>query len=459
MLELAFQYDTGAKSTWRNTMNCADTGAVMQDKRAMLLKSYEEGNREFCGWQLDGIDLSNCILDDIDLSRASLVGANLRSASMKSSILTEAKLSQASLSRANLSKADISRADFTNTDLVGIDLRKSLARATNFTHALMLRSRLDDADCLGAIMVDINATAARMESANLECVDFSGAAMMNCVLTGASCSWANMTDTRLNWAQMSWCKLEAADLEQANLTGANLRGANISFANLDQAILTGADLYFANISGALVPADIQPARVASLRLTNQTFTRSNWSKKTLYEWQQRGAIIIDFESLPRDVLTYVRKGECNLRIYFSTTCSPNGQVALEALMTHISPDADTLRILSVSNDAGKSVVAFYAPNPHTIDVFTSALRNKTWTSDREALEQRYRDSCVTREKSVDIIAELENLASHIFHIQALVPIANDDKTKQLQMRLDPCEIIGDKAQISWSSVSLPKVSR
>ena len=416
----------------------------MQDKRAMLLKSYEEGNREFCGWQLDGIDLSNCILDDIDLSRASLVGANLRSASMKSSILTEAKLSQASLSRANLSKADISRADFTNTDLVGIDLRKSLARATNFTHALMLRSRLDDADCLGAIMIDINATAARMESANLECVDFSGAAMMNCVLTGASCSWANMTDTRLNWAQMSWCKLEAADLEQANLTGANL---------------TGADLYFANISGALVPADIQPARVASLRLTNQTFTRSNWSKKTLYEWQQRGAIIIDFESLPRDVLTYVRKGECNLRIYFSTTCSPNGQVALEALMTHISPDADTLRILSVSNDAGKSVVAFYAPNPHTIDVFTSALRNKTWTSDREALEQRYRDSCVTREKSVDIIAELENLASHIFHIQALVPIANDDKTKQLQMRLDPCEIIGDKAQISWSSVSLPKVSR
>ena len=128
-------------------------------------------------------------------------------------------------------------------------------------------------------------------------------------------------------------------------------------------------------------------------------------------------------------------------------------------MTHISPDADTLRILSVSNDAGKSVVAFYAPNPHTIDVFTSALRNKTWTSDREALEQRYRDSCVTREKSVDIIAELENLASHIFHIQALVPISNDDKTKQLQMRLDPCEIIGDKAQISWSSVSLPKVSR
>lgn len=459
MLESAFLYDTGAKSAWRNTMNGADTGAVAQDKRAALLKSYGEGNRKFNGWQLDGVDLSNCVLDGVDLSHASLVGADLRSASMKSAILSEANLSRALLSRANLSQAVISRADFTRTDLVGVDLRKAIARAANFTQALMLRARFDDADCLGAIMIDVNATAARMESANLECVDFSGASMINCVLTGASCSWANMTDARLNWAQMNWCKLEAADLEQANLTGASLRGANLSFANLDQAILTGADLYFANLSGALVPGDVQPARISSLRLTNQTFTRSNWTRKTLYEWQQRGAIIIDFESLPRDVLAYIRRGECNLRVYFSTTCSPNAQVALEALMTHISPGTDTLRILSVSNDSGKSVVAFYAPNPHTIDVFTSALRNQSWKNERAALEQRYRESCVTREKSVDILAELENLTAHISHIQALVPVSSDDKTKQLQLRLDPCEIIGDKAQISWSSVSLPKVSR
>lgn len=440
-------------------MNCTDTGAAPQDKRAMLLQSYQDGNRDFSGLQLDGIDLSRCNLEGIDLSKATLVGANLNSANLRGANLSEANCSKAVLSRANLSEADISRANMSDADLVGADLRKSLARAAAFTHALLLRARFNDADCLGAIMAGVNATAAQFESANLECVDFTGAAMMNCILTGASCSWANMTDARLNWAQMSWCKLEAADLEQANLTGANLRGANLSFANLDQAILTGADLYFANISGACVPADTQPARIASLRLSVQTFARSGWNKRTLSEWQQRGAIIIDFESLPRDVQTYLRKGECNLRIYFSAQCPPEAQIALEALMACVSPDPDGMRILSVSNKPQKSVVAFSAAQPDAIDAFAAMLRNKSYLADREAIEQKYRESCATRDKSIDIIAQLETLSSHIFHIQALVPVSDDDKTKQLQLRLDPCEVVNDKTQISWSSVSLPKVSR
>lgn len=461
MLELAHKDDTGATSTWRKIMDHSGNGALSQNSREALIQSYKSGNRDFKNWQLDGVDLSECCLNDADLSQASLIGANLRASQLQNANLSQANLANATLSRAKLSRSDLSRANLSNADLVGADLSGSLARAANFSNALMLRTRLNDADCLGAIMSGINATAAQFESANLECVDLTGAAMMNANLTGASCSWANLSDSKLHWAQMPWCKLEAADLEQANLTGACLRGANLSFANLDQVILTGADLYFANISGALVPPNVQAARVSSLRLTCQTFTRSHWSAQTLSEWQQRGAIIIDFKSLPRDVLTFIRKGECNLRIYFSIPCTPNGQIALETLITHITHDSEALRILSVSNnpDSGKSVVAFFAPDPKTVDILQSTLRNKTWKNDGDALKQLYEDSCASRDKNVDIFAELDALSAHIYHIQALIPISNDDKTEQLQIRLEPCDKLDEKAQISWSSVTLPKVTR
>ena len=44
-------------------------------------------------------------------------------------------------------------------------------------------------------------------------------------------------------------------------------------------------------------------------------------------------------------------------------------------------------------------------------------------------------------------------------IQALVPISDDDLTKKLQARLSKDMFVPDKAEISWSHVSLPKVER
>lgn len=461
MTNASLEAIAGNHGAWSNDMERIER-TIQRSGRESLLATYAAGGREFRDWNLDGQNLRDCDLSGADFEGSSFVGADLTNANLRGGKFSRCDFTRATLSRAILLESDISWATMPDADLVGADLRRTHARAVNLTKALMIRARLNDADCLGAMMSGVNATAAQMESANLECVDMSGSALMNANLTGANCSWANLSDARLNWAQLCWCNLEAADLEQANLTGASMRGANMSFSNLDEAVLTGADFYFATLSGALLPNEMVSARLSSVRLTSQTYTRSNWSRELLREWQQHGAMILDFEALPRDVQSFLRKGECNLRIYFKGTISDDEQMALEALIAHLTRNAGDLRILSVFNDQGKSQIAFYCHEPGLIDLFVSTLREKTWNHDSDSLEKRFRESEASRHKDLDILARLDQLASEICHIQALVPVSKDDKTRQYQIRLDACEScenLNEKTQISWSSVSLPKVSR
>lgn len=449
------------QSTRQSASNAEPPDTVEEiDIRNKLLSDYQKGERNFCGKKLSHIDLSACTLDGSDFSDADFTGANLCGASLKNAKLIHTDLTGAKLSRATLQSADVSRAIFTNADLVGADLRHAIARAADFSNALMLRARFSDSDCLGAFMTAVNATAAQFETANLECTDLSHAVMMNANLNGANCAWANITDTRLNWAQMNWCNLEAADMELANLTGVSLRGANLSFSNLDQAILTGADLYFANLSGAKLPESLPVSmRIASSRITFQSFTRSNWTKEQLRDYQNRGAIILDFDAFPRDVLTFIRKGNCNLRIYFDTVVDNRTQIALETLIACLVNETQSLQILSVSTHDQKSQVAFRSSDPDNIDKLVTALREHTWHNKKNIIREKFDLSYASNDKSIDVFALLDHLSANIKHIQALVPVSKDDKTKQLQSKLEPYDKLDETTQISWSSVSLPKVSR
>ena len=429
--------------------------------RGEFLSRYGQGERNFAGWRLDGLDLGGTDLRGIDLSGASLVGTNLGGARLDGSDLTRSDLTHACLSRAILCDADLGWSKLSHAELVGTDFRRTKARAVNFTGALLLRARMNDADCLGAIMTGVNATAAQMESVNLECVDLSGSVLMNANLCGANLSWANLTDARMNWATLSWCLLEAADLENANLTGACLQAANLSFANLVGAVLTGADLYFANLSGALLPKEpIHAARISSARLTSQTYSRSLWPRALLREWQAKGAILLDFEAFPRDVQQYIREGECNLRVYFTIPVEKDYRTALEVLIFHIMHDETTLRILSIANEKGRGHVAFYSAAPEHIEAMISAIRERTWMHDGQALRQEFLDYQKRfHAPDLDIIRALNDLADHVCHIQALVPVTDEDKTAQLQARYTAQECGERRAQISWSSITLPKVGR
>ena len=429
--------------------------------RSELLSAYARGERDFSKRNLVGIDLSNCDLSGSDFSGCLLSGAKFGGSNLRKVNLSRADLTEANLSRADLTDSDLSWCKLSHAEMVGAHMNHVHARGANFSNVLMIRARLNDADCLGANFSGVNATAAQLDSANLECAVLTRAVMMNASLCGANCSWANLSDTRLNWANMSWCLLEATDLEFANLTGVNLRAANLSFANLRDAILTGADLYFANLSGAYLDAEhVQAARISSARLTSQTFTRSGWSRELLREWQQKGAVILDFSALSHDVQDFIREGECNLRMYFSIPVTFESQLAIETLIAYLGERASELRVLSISSEDYGGYVAFYSPQPPEVESFISAMHHRIWQDDQSGFVERYLSFNKTpRIPQFDIVQQLNELAAHIMQIQALVPISDDDLTKKLQARLSKDMFVPDKAEISWSHVSLPKVER
>ncbi len=429
--------------------------------RETLVLALGQGRRDFSNCCLDNQDLSCLDLSGCDFSNSSFSGANMSNVVLADATCAKADFSGAILSRANLSGCDLGQAKLIASDMVGCDLRRASARAANLNNALLIRAKLNDADFLGACFSGVNATAAQMESVNLECTDFSSAALMNATLCGSTCSWANFTNARMNWATLSWCLLEAADFENANLTGANLQGANLSFANLRDVIITGADLYFATLCGTCMPVcPLASIRVSHASLTSQTYERSGWSRELLREYQRKGAVILDFESLGRDVQAYIREGDCNLRIYFSKTVEKNDRIALEVLIWHLTHEANTLRILSVANNNSKGQVAFYSTKDADIELFISALREKTWQSDCESVEQDFRAyQNSSHVDSIDIIGTLNALSNAIYHIQAIVPAIEEDKASKFHAKLEPGESYDNKTRISWSNVSLPKISR
>ena len=88
------------------------------------------------------------------------------------------------------------------------------------------------------------------------------------------------------------------------------------------------------------------------------------------------------------------------------------------------------------------------------------MHHRIWQDDQSGFVERYLSFNKTpRIPQFDIVQQLNELAAHIMQIQALVPISDDDLTKKLQARLSKDMFVPDKAEISWSHVSLPKVER
>jgi uncharacterized protein YjbI with pentapeptide repeats len=174
---------------------------------------------DFCGVNLDGMNLSNRILQAADLRHTNLHGANL--------------------SGSDLAAADISGADLTSAEAFNSD----------FSGAIMSRVDLER-----AFLIDSNLSLAYLHGANL---------------TGAHLSGANLTSARLNNA-----RLARADLSNTRFNDADLRGANLEGADLSNADLKGADLSGANLQGTtLLSADFSDSNITGVQFNEKEICR------------------------------------------------------------------------------------------------------------------------------------------------------------------------------------------
>ncbi len=170
---------------------------------------------------LEGLNLANRVLHEIDFSGASLVDATLHGSN---------------LTRASFYCADLRGADLRNTKMQGADLRGASFKGARLAYAV-----LDYADLRAASMMytgpdglvvssrteqDKNERAAKKTHSE-HGVDFS-----NCSLKQASFGNAKLQDVDFSGALLHGASFKGAQLTNVTLRGAVLTGVNLEDLNL-----------------------------------------------------------------------------------------------------------------------------------------------------------------------------------------------------------------------------------
>ncbi|TAG86331.1 MAG: stress protein [Oscillatoriales cyanobacterium] len=259
-----------------------------------FLQRYKEGERDFTGINLAGVDLSgktleypislsqanlsNANLSNANLIKVNLIGANLQGANLKSTNLQQADLIQANLSGANLTKANLnyarliqanlSQAKLSETQLNSANLTTANLSSANLTQAILNSANLIGADLSQAKVTKVNLSYAdlrgvKLNGVSLVAVNLDGANLKNVnlkvvSLIGSSLVQANLTGQNLSGLNLSGVSFYNANLSGANLTSANLCGANLSYANLEKANLKDANWVGANMANAKLAGAIMP---------------------------------------------------------------------------------------------------------------------------------------------------------------------------------------------------------
>jgi hypothetical protein len=123
---------------------------------------------------------------------------------------------------------------------------------------------------------------------DLQQADLIGANLIDADLSGASLGKANFSRADLHLAKLSGANLRGADLGEAHLIGANLRGANLGKANLCKADLSGANLggatlIMANLIGAnLSRANLSGANLGGASLVDTDLTDADLTGCRIY---------------------------------------------------------------------------------------------------------------------------------------------------------------------------------
>ncbi len=296
-------------------------------------------------------NLSGCVYNHRNLTRANFTGANLTGARIAHSLLMRARFARARLNglrsngdrgahvrlprgwsltdgyllgpHADVPGADLAHANLTGRSLKGIllngaDLDGATVTGTNFAGAAF--SGLSGAGVTGAaaalpngwtqragdlIGPTANLAGTSLANADLTQVNLSGANLTGATLTGATLNEAALTEASLRGAHFDKVNAVRVDLTDADLDGADLEGDQLTEANLTAANLTGASLTGAQVTAATV----QGAAFAGAKLSGvSSGTVAGTPASLPASWETAGGILIG----PGAVLTGANLSQENL---------------------------------------------------------------------------------------------------------------------------------------------------
>ena len=194
------------------------------------------------GVNLNGANLTDINLVDVDLRGADLKGVNLTNASLVGGDLRGVDLRGANLTGAVVRVANLEKVDLTGANLIGTDLSDSYIGEANLTNA-----NLTD-----AILKNVGLNEADLSNAVLTGADLGNGTFFSFNLTGVTSGSITGTPTLLGAYSLvnGFIVGPAVNLSGADLTGADLSGINLTHSNLKGADLTGANLTGVDLSNA-----------------------------------------------------------------------------------------------------------------------------------------------------------------------------------------------------------------
>lgn len=190
-----------------------------------LLASIEEGKRVL------GLDLSNAILSDKNLS-----GLHGDSLNLSSALLNNANLQDLRIGQSNFREANFKKADFSNSVL-----RMCIFDRAKGDEACFNNVRLEDSSAKGAFLEAIEMKNAKLTETSFERAVLNRAIFDQSEGEGIEFRGADLSEASLVEVTFNEADFRGADLRKANLSNGSFQYADFRGALLDEAVFDGAD--------------------------------------------------------------------------------------------------------------------------------------------------------------------------------------------------------------------------
>jgi uncharacterized protein YjbI with pentapeptide repeats len=276
---------------------------------------------DLSGLNLDGVDFSNCLMEQVAFKDCSLVGANFSFSVLARTTMNNSNFDGANFNGANIGAIKANSCSFKNGEFNNSKLSKSDFKACSFEEASIIQPELlevtfdhcifDYATLDGWILIERNLQGLSFKNAKLSGFSFNGCEISDCFFDSAympSTVWSscdlhglsflgtdmtsncfvvgedeNMNLNRLDFSgaklnkanlqklEFKSCKFHKAELNSANLMSSSLQGANFDEceaidAQFQKANLNGSSFYKSNLMGSLL---------SKAKLTGVNFHGSN----------------------------------------------------------------------------------------------------------------------------------------------------------------------------------------
>ncbi|MDY4827027.1 MAG: T3SS effector pentapeptide repeat protein EspX6 [Escherichia coli] len=201
---------------------------------------------------IEGLNLAEMDLTDIDLSKMAL-----RNVNFNGSILRNAKFSGTICEGVDFTDCDLRNAEFENASLENNDFRK----VRHLTYVNFKNANLRNSNFSGKVLTGVNFTGSDLSNAYLEHIDFTTVILYETPATPATPATPQIPEIPetpkviLTGAILNYSDLSGKDLSEYNLTGiicmyTNFSNANLTNCKISNANFSNAKFYNTNCTGA-----------------------------------------------------------------------------------------------------------------------------------------------------------------------------------------------------------------